>query len=83
MDKKKLKTNLIEFRDLFKEYQDAVQSMWIEQNRYSGSKKIQRIREELEVPLREQLVEKLGMLEGYLKKMGVPMRAEWSSTDTS
>lgn len=76
MDKKKLKNELIEFRDLFKEYQSAVQSMWAERDRYSGSDKIQTIRETLETPLREQLVEKLGRLEGYLKKMNVPMYAE-------
>lgn len=77
MDKKKLKKELVEFRDLFKEYQSAVQSMWAERNRYSGSDEIQKIREELETPLREQLTEKLGMLEGYLRKMGVPMQAVW------
>ncbi len=51
--------------------------MWAERNRHSGSDKIQKIREEFETPLREQLTEKLGMLEGYLRKMGVLMQAEW------
>lgn len=76
MDKKKLKNELIEFRDLFKEYQSAVQSMWAKSNRYSDSDEIRTIRETLEIPLREKLIEKLGKLESYLKKMGVPMYAE-------
>lgn len=77
MDKEKLKEDLSAFRDLFKKYQAAVQSMWVEGQRYSSSDKIQKIRDELETPLREQLIEMLGRLEKYLQKMGVPMQATW------
>lgn len=74
MDKKTLKEEIIKFRDLFKEYQTVVRSMWVKRNRYNDdSEEIQKIREELETPLREQLVEMLGKLEKYMQKMGVSM----------
>lgn len=75
MEKKKLKKELIAFKDTFKEYQAAVQAMWGERNSYTGATEIQRIRKELETPLREQLIEMYGRLEKHLKKMGVPMYA--------
>lgn len=74
MNKKALREELIKFRDLFKEYQAAVQDMWAAGNRYDD-KEISKIREKLETPLREQLTEMLGKLEGHMQRIGVTMQA--------
>ena len=75
MNKKEFEKELIRFRDDFKKYQEIVSRMWeLDSEPYlRNHEEIEKI-EEQEIILREKLTENLGILEPYLKRLGVSMR---------
>lgn len=75
MNKKELEKELIRFRDDFKEYQKRVSRMWkLAGDGYLKNREaIEKIAKQ-EIILREELTENLGILESYLKRLGVSMQ---------
>jgi len=76
MNKKELEKELMRFRDEFKEYQKIVSTMWdlARDSYYRNREEIEKIRKQ-EAVLRERLTEALGVLEPYLRRLGVFMKS--------
>ena len=75
MDQKNLEKEITQFRDNLKEYQKICRNIWGEQRIRSDYKIIENLIENKETPLREKLIEDLGKLERYLRKIGITMEA--------